>query len=73
MSVSFETFEAAIGGIEFRDRRIAEAERIMRAELIVDVGQRIEQHYCMVCGMYGDKPEAIEHSDCTLAQWLSLS
>lgn len=55
------------------DARIAAAEKIMRDELLIDVGQKEEQGYCMVCGHRGPTVATIEHADdCALNMWLMV-
>lgn len=56
------------------DARLAEAERILRAELLTDVGQREEQWCCLCCMCYGPKVESIAHAaDCDLNRFLMVS
>lgn len=54
------------------DKRIAELEKVLRAECIFDVGQAVEQWYCSGCGVHADKPELIKHEDCRVAKALGL-
>jgi hypothetical protein len=63
---------AAVYRADEADARIAAAEKIMRDELLIDVGQQEEQGYCMACGHRGPTVATIEHAnDCALNIWLA--